>query len=60
MSIFEITIQNQRTPTEWPVVIKIEHQDKLPIQKNGTLQLSENYQEKLSMLLHQPKEYGIV
>ena len=60
MSIFEITIQHQRTPTEWPVVIKIEHQDKLPIQKNGTLQLSENYQEKLSMLLHQPKEYGIV
>ena len=60
MSIFEITIQHQRTPTEWPVVIKIEHQDKLPIQKNGTLQLSENYEEKLSMLLHQPKEYGIV
>jgi len=60
MSIFEITIQNQRTPTEWPVLIKIELQDKLPIQKNGTLQLSENYEEKLSMLLHQPKEYGIV
>ena len=33
MSIFEITIQHQRTPTEWPVVIKIKHQDKLPIQK---------------------------
>jgi hypothetical protein len=59
MSIFEITIQNQRTPTEWPVLIKIELQDKLPIQINGTLQLSENDQEELSMLLYEPKNYGI-
>ena len=59
MSIFEITIQNQRTPTEWPVLIKIELQDKSPIQINGTLQLSENDQEELSMLLYEPKNYGI-
>jgi hypothetical protein len=59
MSIFEITIQNQRTPTEWPILIKIELQDKSPIQINGTLQLSENDQEELSMLLYEPKNYGI-
>lgn len=58
MSIFEITIQPQQKLTKWPVVVKFEDQDKLPIERNGILQLSEDDQQKLSMLRHQPKDYG--
>ena len=59
MSIFEITIQPQRNRTQWPVLIKFQDQDELPIEKNGILQLTEDDQQQLSMLRHQPKDYGV-
>ncbi|MGB3401492.1 MAG: hypothetical protein WBA77_02240 [Microcoleaceae cyanobacterium] len=58
MSIFEISIQSQRNLRQWPVLIKFQDQDKLPIEKNGILQLSQDAQQQLSMLQHRPKDYG--
>ncbi len=58
MSIFEITIQAQRNPAEWPVIIKFQDQDELPIEKNGILRLSQDDLQQLSMLQHKPRDYG--
>jgi hypothetical protein len=58
MSIFKITIQPKQHPNEWPVLVQFQDGDELPIEKNGILQLSEDARQQLSMLRHQPKDYG--
>ncbi|MGF1492143.1 MAG: CHAT domain-containing protein [Microcoleaceae cyanobacterium] len=59
MSLFEITIQPQRQPDEWPVSVRIQDQGGLPIQKMGTLRLGPDDLQQLSGLLSQPKKYGV-
>ena len=59
MNIFEITIQRQWQPDNWPVVVKrTSLGNLLPKHTTGTLHFSKDDFLKLTQLRHQPKKYG--